>query len=155
MNKRVAKMVHDIPPFPYVRESLEHLSQFADIVIVSATPREALLKEWHEHGLDQYIALLGAQENGSKKEIIDAIKHHYASNKVIMLGDAPGDQAAAAVNGILYYPICPNEEEHSWEEFYTTVIDLFHKGTYEGNAMKKYIDHFENALPSTPPWTNK
>ncbi len=154
MNRRVAQMVRDIPPFPYVRESLERLSQFADIVIVSATPREALLKEWHEHELDQHVALLGAQEDGSKKEIIGYIKHFYDSNKAIMIGDAPGDQDAAAANGILFYPICPNEEERSWQEFYTTVIDLFQKGIYAGNEMQKYLEHFEKALPSTPPWIN-
>ena len=54
MNRNVAKMVYGIPPFPFVRESLEKLSEFADIVIVSATPREALVKEWREHGLDQF-----------------------------------------------------------------------------------------------------
>ena len=107
MNRRVAKMVHDIPPFPFVRESLEKLSEHADIVIVSATPREALLHEWHEHGLDRYVALLGAQEDGSKREIIASVKGAYAPDHAIMIGDAPGDRKAAFDNGILFgYPCC-------------------------------------------------
>lgn len=153
INRRVSKMVHDVPPFPYVRDSLKRLSEFADIVIVSATPREALLKEWHEHELDQYITLLGAQEDGSKKEIIDFLKRFYAANKAIMIGDAPGDCAAALSNGILFYPICPNDEERSWQEFYNAVIDLFEHETYSGSEMQKRLDSFDKALPSTPPWS--
>ncbi len=79
-----------VPPFPYVRESLERLSEFADIVIVSATPREALLKEWHEHGLDRYIALLGAQEDGSKKEIISKVKVFTNLKNPLCWGTLPG-----------------------------------------------------------------
>lgn len=154
INRRVAKMVHDVPPFPFVRESLERLSKIADIVIVSATPREALLKEWHEHRLNQYVALLGAQEDGSKKEIIAHIKSHYDPNKSIMIGDAPGDYEASSANGILFYPICPNDEENSWQEFYNTVIDLFEGEVYADDEMKKRLNYFDKCLPSTPPWTN-
>ena len=103
MNRNVAKMVYGIPPFPFVRESLEKLSEFADIVIVSATPREALVKEWREHGLDQFVTFLGAQEDGSKKEIIAAVKDFYHADHAIMIGDAPGDWKAAADNSILFF----------------------------------------------------
>lgn len=152
MNRRVAKMVHGIPPFPFVRESLQKLASTADIVIVSATPREALLKEWHEHGLDQYVALLGAQEDGSKKEIIAFVKEHYAPDHAIMLGDAPGDQAAAAANNILFYPIRPNDEMASWKEFYEGGIPLFLNGTYAGAEMERAVARFDRCLPDTPPW---
>lgn len=152
MNARVAKMVHGIPPFPFVRESLHKLSDSADIVIVSATPREALVKEWHEHGIDKYVALLGAQEDGTKAEIIAAVKGQYAPDHAIMLGDAPGDEQAAKKNGILFYPIRPLDETASWEEFYRTASDRFLEGTYEGECMQSYVDRFEKCLPELPPW---
>lgn len=155
MNARVAKMVHGIPPFPFVRESLQKLSDSADIVIVSATPREALVKEWHEHGIDKYVALLGAQEDGTKAEIIAAVKGQYAPDHAIMLGDAPGDQQAAKKNGILFYPIRPLDETASWEEFYRTAIDRFLGGTYEGGCMQSYVERFEKCLPELPPWKTK
>ncbi|MDO4852576.1 MAG: HAD family hydrolase [Clostridia bacterium] len=155
MNARVAKMVHGIPPFPFVRESLQKLSEYADIVIVSATPREALVKEWHEHGIDRYVALLGAQEDGTKAEIIAAVKGQYAPDHAVMLGDAPGDQTAAAKNGILFYPIRPLDETASWEEFYRTTIDRFLTGTYAGDCMQAYVDRFEQCLPELPPWKTK
>ena len=155
MNARVAEMVHGIPPFHYVRESLQKLSEVADIVIVSATPREALVKEWHEHGIDRYVALLGAQEDGTKAEIIAAVKGQYAPDHAIMLGDAPGDQAAAAKNGILFYPIRPLDEVASWREFYETGVDQFLSGRYEGENMQANMDRFELCLPELPPWKTK
>lgn len=155
MNARVAKMVHGIPPFPFVWESLEKLSSSADIVIVSATPREALVKEWHEHGIDRYVALLGAQEDGTKAEIIAAVKDQYEPDHAIMLGDAPGDRQAAEKNGILFYPIRPLDEVASWEEFYRTASDQFLRGIYEGACMQAYIDRFEKCLPELPPWKTK
>lgn len=152
MNRRVAKMVHGIPPFPFMRESLERLYEHADIVIVSATPREALLKEWCEHALDKYVALLGAQEDGSKKEIIAAIKDNYAPENCIMIGDAPGDYNAASANAILFYPILPNDEENSWQAFYEHIIDKFLKGAYAGAPMERELERFDKSLPSSPPW---
>lgn len=152
INSRVAEMVHGIPPFPFVCGSLERLSAQADIVIVSATPREALMKEWHEHGVDQYVSLLGSQENGGKKEIIAAIKGSYAPQNCIMIGDAPGDFKAASDNGILFYPIVPGSEESSWQAFYEHIIDQFLKGSYGQDDMTLELLRFSQSLPSSPPW---
>ena len=46
INDAVEKMVHGVPPFPCVRESLQKLCPRADILVVSATPHSALLREW-------------------------------------------------------------------------------------------------------------
>ncbi|MGI5172778.1 HAD family hydrolase [Treponema sp. OMZ 840] len=154
-NKRIAEMVHGIPPFPFVRESLEKLFNTADIVIVSATAREALLKEWHEHKTDQYISLLGAQEDGSKQEIIAMVKDHYKPDNCLMIGDAPGDHKAAVANGILFFPIYPLNEISSWEDFYREGIDLFISGKYKGNEMNKRYERFMSCLPDSPPWLHK
>ena len=43
--------MNDVPPFPFVRESLESMQGKADVMVVSATPGEALEREWDEHGL--------------------------------------------------------------------------------------------------------
>ena len=37
VNATVADMVHGVPPFPYVRESLAFLADKADMIVVSAT----------------------------------------------------------------------------------------------------------------------
>lgn len=48
VNATIANMVHGIPPFPFVRESLEVLFDKADMIVVSQTPNEALEREWCE-----------------------------------------------------------------------------------------------------------
>ena len=45
-NAAVADIVHNLPLFPYVRESLGLLQNSADAVVVSATPTEALVSEY-------------------------------------------------------------------------------------------------------------
>ncbi len=72
MNESVAQMVRGVPPFPYVRESLEKLSGKADMLVVSATPNEALEAGWDEHDIAKYVAAICGQEIGSKKETLGA-----------------------------------------------------------------------------------
>lgn len=151
-NRRVAELVKGIPPFPYVRESLEKLSGFADIVIVSATPREALVKEWTTNGIDKYVSHLGAQEDGTKKEIIASIKDNYEPDHCLMIGDAPGDYKAALANGILFYPIRPLDEIESWKEFYNDAISKFASLTYKGKNFESYYERFIKCLPENPSW---
>src|SRR4051812_3306301 len=43
VNEAIASMVSGVPPFPYVRECLERLSDESDMLVVSATPGEALI----------------------------------------------------------------------------------------------------------------
>jgi len=51
VNWAAKEIVKGIPPFPHVRESMDRLSGRADMVVVSATPLEALEREWTEHGI--------------------------------------------------------------------------------------------------------
>ena len=99
VNRTVADLVKSVPPFPFVRESLEKLSSRADMVVVSATPTEALQKEWREHNLAKYVKVIAGQEIGSKKEHLTlAAGGKYKANYVLMIGDAPGDMQAARAN---------------------------------------------------------
>lgn len=153
VNERVAELVHGVPPFPYVRRSLEHLKEHADIVIVSATQQLALEREWSENDLMQFITAVKGQESGSKKEIIAALKSQYEPGHILMIGDAPGDKDAAKANGALFYPICPDKEAQSWENF-GECMDAFLKGTYAGEMEDRNIAYFESLLPDKPFWEN-
>jgi phosphoglycolate phosphatase-like HAD superfamily hydrolase len=153
VNRTIADIVKGVPPFPFVRESLEKLSQKADIIIVSQTPTEALVREWEEHGIAKYAAIIAGQELGSKTEHIRlAAGGMYPPEKMLMIGDAPGDLKAARANNALFYPINPGHEEESWQRFYEEAIDRFFNGTYAGEYEKKLVEEFEKALPDTPPW---
>ena len=68
VNETVAKIVRGVPPFPFVRESLEKISNTADAIVVSATPCEALKREWDEHDIAKYVRVIAGQEMGTKKE---------------------------------------------------------------------------------------
>ena len=151
-NRRIAEMVHDIPPFPGVRECLEVLSKEADVIVVSATAREALEREWAEHGLMKYVHRLCGQEDGSKRQCIAAAKEDYPDGNVLMIGDAPGDQEAAEANGALFYPIRPGEEIASWREFLDTDMRLFLDGKYTKEREQAQVRRFMDCLPDTPPW---
>ncbi|MGB9860858.1 MAG: HAD family hydrolase [Candidatus Bipolaricaulaceae bacterium] len=152
VNWAIKEIVKGIPPFPYVRETLERLQGVADVVVVSQTPVEALKREWAEHGIDKYARLICGQEMGTKSQQIAATSCHYEKDHVIMIGDAPGDLEAARENGILFYPIIPGQEENSWEEFYRVALDLFLAGSYRGPYEEGKIAQFERALPEEPPW---
>ncbi len=70
VNKAIEGMVRGVPPFPCVRESLQRLSPAADVLVVSATPQEALTREWQEHKLDGHVRAICGQESGTKKQFM-------------------------------------------------------------------------------------
>jgi len=152
-NKSVEEIVHGVPPFPLVRESLAKGAEKAEMVVVSATPAEALQREWTEHGLIEYMTVVAGQEVGTKKEQIRlAMSGRYDPEKVIMVGDAMGDLEAAKANGVLYYPINPGAEDASWARFYNEAFDKFIDGTFAGAYQDALIEEFKTYLPVTPPW---
>ncbi len=153
VNRSISEIVHDVPPFPYVRESLESLEGKADVMVVSATPGAALEREWAEHSLISHVSLIAGQEMGSKTEHLTlAAKGQYAPDHVLMVGDAPGDLAAARASASLFYPIEPGHESESWQRFFEEGLPRFLNGSYAGTYMSGLVNRFEKLLPATPPW---
>ncbi len=153
VNRTVGEIVYGVPPFPFVRESLEKVSQWADIIVCSATPYEALKREWEEHDIASYVRTIAGQEMGSKKEHIQlASDGRYPKEKILMIGDAPGDMKAARANEAKFFPINPGKEEKSWEYFFKEGADKFAEGSYSSEYEDQLIVEFEKLLPSTPPW---
>lgn len=151
INQSVTQFVRAVPPFPLVRECLQRLSQQADILVVSATPNEALHREWEEHDLAKYTVAICGQEIGTKKESL-AVSAKYPANHTLMIGDAPGDHAAAVVNNSLFFPINPGMEEASWQHLHDEGIDRFLAGMFVGDYQAGLLAEFERFLPATPPW---
>lgn len=153
VNRTIGEMVKDVPPFPFVREAISSMGGRADVMVVSATPSEALEREWDEHGLKGAVQLIAGQELGSKKEHLQlAAVGRYDLDKILMIGDAPGDRKAAEANGVLFYPINPGGEDDSWQRFFEEGLPRFFAGTYAGEYMDDRIAEFEALLPLNPPW---
>jgi phosphoglycolate phosphatase-like HAD superfamily hydrolase len=153
VNATIAEIVHDVPPFPFVRESLQALSNKADMICVSQTPGEALQREWEEHDIARYAAVIAGQEMGSKTEHLKlAAGGKYPTDRCLMIGDAPGDMKAARANAFLFFPVNPGREEESWQRFHEEAMDRFFAGTYAGDYEAKRVAEFEALLPEVPPW---
>ncbi len=153
VNATVADIVHGLPPFPFVRESLSFLSGKADMIVVSATPYEALSREWREHQIAPYVRVIAGQEQGRKAlHLRLAARGKYPSDRILMIGDAPGDLRAARANDALFYPINPGQEERSWQAFYDEAMHRFLAGEYAGSYEASLIATFDALLPEVPPW---
>jgi len=153
VNATIADMVYGVPPFPWVRESLAFLADKADMIVVSATPLEALSREWEEHDLAQFVRVIAGQEMGKKALHLKlAAGGKYPPEHTLMIGDAPGDLNAARANDALFYPINPGHEEGSWKRFYEEGVHRFLAGEYAGTYEAELIAEFEALLPDVPPW---
>lgn len=154
VNARVEDMVSGMTPFPCVMDVLKAGRQKADMIVVSQTPLEALEREWEENGMTPYVGLIAGQEHGTKAEHIQFATEDkgYGADRVLMVGDAPGDQKAAEANGALYYPIIPGQEEMSWSRLRDDALDKFFAGTFAGDYQQQLISEFDQALPSSPSW---
>lgn len=153
VNESVAEIVYNLPPFPGVRETLERLQGKADVIVVSATPDEALIREWAEHEIDNYVAVIAGQEMGTKTEHLTiTTKDRYSENHVLMLGDSPGDLKAARDVGALFFPVNPGAEDASWQLLLDEAMEKFFNGQYAGAYETVLIDKFQELLPETPPW---
>ena len=153
VNEAVEKIIRGVPPFPYFRESLEAMRKKADVIVVSQTPAEALIREWAELGIDKLVRFIAGQEIGTKAEHLEyAAKGKYPANKILMIGDAPGDLKAAVSAGALFYPIVPGCEDESWRRFFDEALAKFFSLSYEGSYQDALFAEFKKSLPEKAPW---
>lgn len=153
VNATIADMVHSIPPFPFVRESLQFLHDKADMIVVSQTPDEALFREWQEHHIDGFVRAIAGQEKGTKSQHIQwAAGGKYEPDHILMIGDAPGDMKAARDNKAVFFPINPGHEEESWQRFYEEGVHKFLAGEFKGAYEDGLVAEFQKFMPETPPW---
>jgi phosphoglycolate phosphatase-like HAD superfamily hydrolase len=156
VNHAVEDIVKGVPPFPLFRESLARMGQFADTMVISQTPTAALEREWQEHRIREGVRIIAGQELGTKTEHLQlATKGKYSPEKILMIGDAPGDYKAAKANGVLFYPIIPGQEERSWRRFHDEGLTRFLEGTFAGPFETALTQEFDASLPEVPPWNQR
>ena len=136
----------DKKPFPGVAEALAAAHKRADVAIVSSANREAVEEEWTRCGLLPSVDVLCCQDSGSKAACIAQLKAKgYNPAHILMVGDAPGDQAAAGKNGVLFYPILARHEADSWAEFTAKALPALLSGSY-GPYGQEMAKRFEKNL---------
>ena len=132
---------------PYVgaKEGLAAAHTFADVAMVSSANRDAVEEEWGKFGLLAHTDIVLAQDVGSKAACIaEMLKFGYDPQKVVMIGDAPGDCDAAEKNGVHYYPILVNHEKESWDESINLAFAKLRSGEYAPYGAEKKQEFLRN-----------
>ena len=125
-------------PYAGAKEGLAAARAFADVAMVSSANRDAVEEEWGKFGLLEHTDIVLAQDIGSKAACIaEMLKFGYDLDKVVMIGDAPGDCDAADKNGVHYYPILVNHEKESWDEAISTAFSKLQAGEFVAYAAEK------------------
>ncbi|MDR1787614.1 MAG: HAD family hydrolase [Treponema sp.] len=142
-----AKYTEGLMPFKGVAPALQALAASADIMVISSASGKGLVKDWSFSGLDQYLALTAGQEAGNKTtQLRLAASGKYPSEKILMIGDAPGDLDAARGVDASFFPIMPGAEEASWERLRAEALPRFFAGTFRGAYEDSLLAAFNAAL---------
>lgn len=132
-------------PYDGAKEGLAAAHTFADVAMVSSANRDAVEEEWGKFGLLEHTDIVLAQDVGSKAACIrEMLRFGYDPEKVLMIGDAPGDCDAAEKNGVFYYPILVNHEKESWEEAVATAYGKLQNGGYVPYGCRKKQEFLKN-----------
>ncbi len=132
-------------PYEGALEGLKAAHQFADVAMVSSANRDAVEEEWGKFGLLEHTDIVLAQDIGSKAACIaEMLKFGYDLDKVVMIGDAPGDCDAAEKNGVHYYPILVNREKESWDEAISVAYGKLQSGDYAPYGTEKKQEFLQN-----------
>ena len=140
VNASIVKLPEELKvPYDGAKDGLAAAPTFADVAMVSSASRDAVEEEWGKFGLLEHTDSVLAQDIGSKAACIaEMLKFGYDLNKVVMIGDAPGDCDAAEKNGVHYFPILVNHEKASWDEAIAVAYGKLQSGEYaEYGAEKK------------------
>jgi len=135
-------------PFANMEAALKLMAEKADIMVVSSASGKGLDKDWSFSGLTKYTALLAGQELGSKKaQLSMGAAGKYPAQKILMLGDAPGDLEAARSIDALFFPMMPGKEEESWIRLRKEGLSRFfagsYRGAYEDALIREFLDFLE------------
>ena len=153
INDEINTNMKPIPPFASSVRAMQLMQATSDVVVISQTPEDALVREWETHDIRKFAGMVAGLEFGTKAEQIRAASEgRYAPARMLMIGDAVGDQKAASETGILFYPIMPDHEEDAWKRFIAEAYPRFLAGTYAGAYAEALAAEFHAALPETPPW---
>ena len=146
VNASIVKLPEELKvPYDGAKEGLAAAHTFADVAMVSSANRDAVEEEWGKFGLLEHTDIVLAQDGGSKAACIaEMLKFGYDLDKVVMIGDAPGDCDAAEKNAVWYYPILVNKEKASWDEAIAVAFAKLQNGEYAEYEVQKKQEFLAN-----------
>ncbi|WFB37560.1 HAD hydrolase-like protein [Kiritimatiellota bacterium B12222] len=153
VNKDIADNMGAVPSFAGVGEAMKLMREKADLVVVSLSPHHALQSEWGGAGLAPLVDGIAGFDVGGKPYQLELAmaQAQVPPERVILIGDAPGDLKAARACGISFYPTLPGKEAESWAQFMAVDFELFLAGRYREEREPTHIQNFENLLSEEPP----
>ena len=135
--------------FPTCASAWSGSPSTADLLVVSATPSEALDAEWA--GARPGAARARDLRPGARHEEGNAGRRRRSTRagNALMIGDAPGDYKAAAANKCLFFPINPGHEEASWQRLFEEGSTASSTGTFAGEYQTTLLDEFDRLSAGT------
>ena len=112
--------------------------------MVSSANRAAVDAEWSRCGLLPYVDEVMAQDAGTKADCLYRLCTEADPADILMVGDAPGDRAAAEQNNVWFYPILARHETESWAAF-PDAAAKFLRGEF-GEIQPELLEKFEENL---------
>jgi phosphoglycolate phosphatase-like HAD superfamily hydrolase len=149
--REVNRIVGTLPEprvFHGASEALALVRRFtAPLYVVSSANRKAIEADWRNAGVGHLANRIFGQEDGTKVKLLRRLCEEFPSGKrMIMVGDSPGDQEAARVAGVLFFPIIPGKEEQSWLDFRKFILPhLFGEGLSHA-LLKPFVERFQQVL---------
>ena len=134
-------------------EALKSISNKADIMVLSNTPLATLHNDWKKNNLYSYISMIGGQETGTKREMLNAATFKkYDRKRILIIGDSNSDYLSAKKNNCNFFPIIPKNEVLSWRLFLTEGSINFFNEKYSKLYENKLLKKFNESLNMLPSW---
>lgn len=143
VNKLISEYKGDVNAFVGVKRVLSELSKLGRVYVVSSANKAAVIDEWQNEGLAPFVDEFFCQDKGKKEDIIALVKNRDSAIKnIIMIGDSPGDLAAAISNDVMFYPILVNDEEKSWDNLLNIELNFILNGEYAEKRQNILVEQF-------------
>lgn len=131
VNRSIREVLGKVDAFLGAKEAIIKASEVADVVIMSSANHDAIVREWTEEGLLEYVQFIASQDIGTKEDCLcQLMAKGYNRQNVLMIGDAYGDYYAAKDNGAHYFQITYKEEVDTWKQFSKEVLASFMNNMY-------------------------
>ncbi|EHI68633.1 HAD family hydrolase [Streptococcus ictaluri] len=128
-------------------EGLAKLKELGKVFVVSSANKEAVLEEWQEQGLMAHVDDFYCQDRGKKEDVIaQFIREGYDKDKIMMIGDSPGDLDAADSNDVAFFPILVGKEASFWSDLKEEVAPAFVEGSLSAVDLSSFKEAFWHNL---------